>query len=127
MLQPRKVPPSAAPLVPQVRSLRAAVGGLQSAAAHGAEVEGAALRARVAQLEAQLRARDKELEKAKAIMVGDWEATATLGLRLRTFKFSGLGNGVEDGAAKRYQQGAPMAARATMAPHYAQRLRPVFL
>ncbi|GLC33253.1 hypothetical protein PLESTM_000040900 [Pleodorina starrii] len=50
----------------EIRSLKATVAGLQSASSHSSDVEGAALRQRVAQLEGLLRNRDKEVEKLKA-------------------------------------------------------------
>ncbi|PNH02559.1 hypothetical protein TSOC_011452 [Tetrabaena socialis] len=60
----------------EVRSLRATVTGLQSVSGHSADVEVTGLRQRVAQLETQLRARDKEVEKLKAtkeVVVGQAE------------------------------------------------------
>lgn len=54
----------------QIRSLRATITGLQAAAGHTADVEAAGLRQRLAQLEAVVRARDKELDKLRSIKVG---------------------------------------------------------
>nr|BAI63221.1 basal body protein [Chlamydomonas reinhardtii] len=51
----------------EIRSLRATITGLQAAAGHTADVEAAGLRQRLAQLEAVVRARDKELDKLRSI------------------------------------------------------------
>jgi hypothetical protein len=49
----------------QIKALNATVAGLQLSGAQVAEADSAALRARVAQLEATLRGRDKELERLR--------------------------------------------------------------
>ncbi|GIM00811.1 hypothetical protein Vretimale_5731 [Volvox reticuliferus] len=60
----------------EIRSLRATITGLQCASSHNTDVAGAMLRQRVAQLEAMLRSRDKEMEKLKTtkeVIVGQAE------------------------------------------------------
>ena len=56
----------------QIKALRATISGLQASASHSTDVELTNMRSRVAQLEATLRARDKEVEKVRAIKVRRW-------------------------------------------------------